>query len=116
MTGADLGTDGGVRPCLLHSAAVKISRDEIHHVAVLARLALDPAEEEAMTTTLDAVLTYIEKLNELDTSAVEPTAHVLDQIPPWRDDVVTNGPDSDALLANAPARDGDFFRVPKIIE
>jgi aspartyl-tRNA(Asn)/glutamyl-tRNA(Gln) amidotransferase subunit C len=97
-------------------AAVKISRDEIRHVAVLARLALDPAEEEAMTTTLDAILTYVEKLGELDTSAVEPTAHVLDVAPPWREDIVTNAPNSDALLANAPARDGDFFRVPKIIE
>jgi aspartyl-tRNA(Asn)/glutamyl-tRNA(Gln) amidotransferase subunit C len=95
---------------------VKISRDEIHHVAVLARLDLDPAEEEAMTTTLDAILTYVDKLNELDTSAVEPTAQVLDRLPSWRDDVVTNGADTDALLANAPARDGDFFRVPKIIE
>jgi aspartyl-tRNA(Asn)/glutamyl-tRNA(Gln) amidotransferase subunit C len=95
---------------------VKISRDEIRHVAVLARLDLDPAEEEAMTTTLDAILTYVDKLNELDTSAVEPTAQVLDRLPSWRDDVVTNGADTDALLANAPARDGDFFRVPKIIE
>jgi aspartyl-tRNA(Asn)/glutamyl-tRNA(Gln) amidotransferase subunit C len=95
---------------------VKISRDEIRHVALLARLALDPAEEEAMMATLDAILTYMEKLGELDTSAVEPTAHILELPTPWREDVVTNAPDSDALLANAPARDGDFFRVPKIIE
>jgi aspartyl-tRNA(Asn)/glutamyl-tRNA(Gln) amidotransferase subunit C len=58
----------------------------------------------------------MEKLNELDTSAVEPTAHVLDLATPLRDDRVTNAADADALLANAPARDGDFFRVPKIIE
>jgi len=101
---------------LLHLLAVKISRDEIRHVALLARLALDPAEEEAMTTTLNAILTYMEKLEELDTSAVEPTAHILDLPTPWREDVVTNAPKADALLANAPARDGDFFRVPKIIE
>jgi len=96
--------------------AVKISRDEIRHVAVLARLALDPAEEEAMTATLDAILTYMEKLAELDTSSVEPTAHILDLPTPWREDRVTNSPAAAALLANAPARDGDFFRVPKIIE
>jgi aspartyl-tRNA(Asn)/glutamyl-tRNA(Gln) amidotransferase subunit C len=95
---------------------VKITRDEIHHVALLARLALDPAEEEAMTATLDSILTYMEKLDELDTSAVEPTAHILDLPAAWREDTVTNAPDTDALLANAPARDGDFFRVPKIIE
>jgi len=101
---------------LLDSPVVKITRDEIRHVALLARLALDPAEEEAMTATLDAILTYMEQLAELDTSAVEPTAHILDLPTPWRDDVVTNAPDADRLLANAPARDGDFFRVPKIIE
>lgn len=95
---------------------MKISRDEIRHVALLARLALEPAEEEAMTATLDAILTYMEKLGELDTSAVEPTAHILELPAAWRADVVTNAPDTDALLANAPARDGDFFRVPKIIE
>jgi aspartyl-tRNA(Asn)/glutamyl-tRNA(Gln) amidotransferase subunit C len=95
---------------------VKITRDEIRHVALLARLALDPAEEEAMTATLDDILTYMEKLDELDTSAVEPTAHILDLPAAWREDTVTNAPDADALLANAPARDGNFFRVPKIIE
>ncbi|MBI3767892.1 MAG: Asp-tRNA(Asn)/Glu-tRNA(Gln) amidotransferase subunit GatC [Deltaproteobacteria bacterium] len=95
---------------------MKISRDEIRHVALLARLALDPAEEEAMTATLDAILTYMEKLGALDTSAVEPTAHMLELPAAWREDRVTNVSDTDALLANAPARDGDFFRVPKIIE
>ena len=83
---------------------------------MLARLALTPAEEDEMTATLDAVLTYIDKLDELDTSAVEPTAHILDLPTPMRDDAVVNPPAVDALLANAPARDGDFFRVPKIIE
>jgi aspartyl-tRNA(Asn)/glutamyl-tRNA(Gln) amidotransferase subunit C len=95
---------------------VKISREQIRHVAMLARLALEPAEEEAMTTTLDAILTYMEKLGELDTAAVEPTAHILDLPTRWRNDAVTNPPATEALLANAPARDGDFFRVPKIIE
>jgi len=83
---------------------------------MLARLALDPAEEDSMAATLDAILTYMEKLNELDTSAVEPTAHVVDFAASWRDDAVANRPDAEALLANAPARSGDFFRVPKIIE
>jgi aspartyl-tRNA(Asn)/glutamyl-tRNA(Gln) amidotransferase subunit C len=95
---------------------VKITRDQVRNVAMLARLRLTPEEEEAMTATLDAVLTYIAKLDELDTEGVEPTAHILDLPTPWRDDVVVNEPDTDALLANAPARDGDFFRVPKIIE
>jgi aspartyl-tRNA(Asn)/glutamyl-tRNA(Gln) amidotransferase subunit C len=69
-----------------------------------------------MAATLDAILTYIEKLDELDTSAVEPTSHVLGATAPGRDDVVTNAPDTENQLANAPARDDAFFRVPKIIE
>jgi aspartyl-tRNA(Asn)/glutamyl-tRNA(Gln) amidotransferase subunit C len=95
---------------------MKITRDQVRNVAMLARLTLTPAEEEEMTATLDAVLTYIAKLDELDTSAVEPTAHIAETATPMRDDRVTNAPAADALLANAPARDGDFFRVPKIIE
>ena len=95
---------------------MKITRDQVRNVAMLARLRLTSEEEEAMTATLDAVLSYIAQLDELDTQGVEPTAHILDLPTPWRDDVVTNEPNTDALLANAPARDGDFFRVPKIIE
>jgi aspartyl-tRNA(Asn)/glutamyl-tRNA(Gln) amidotransferase subunit C len=95
---------------------VKISLDEIRHVALLARLALTPAEEVELTTTLDSILQHMEQLNRLDTSAVEPTAHVTAVTTPWRDDRVTNGPDTEALLANAPARDDDLFLVPKIIE
>jgi aspartyl-tRNA(Asn)/glutamyl-tRNA(Gln) amidotransferase subunit C len=95
---------------------MKISVDQIRHVALLARLALTPAEEDDLTTTLDQILQHMDKLNQLDTSTVEPTAHIVAVDTPWRDDVVTNAPDTDALLANAPARDDDFFLVPKIID
>jgi aspartyl-tRNA(Asn)/glutamyl-tRNA(Gln) amidotransferase subunit C len=105
-----------VRSPLATLRAVKISPEEIRHVAMLARLELAPGEEDAMATTLDAILTYMEKLDELDTTEVEPTAHIIDIATPWREDRVTNAPDTDALLRNAPARDDDFFRVPKIIE
>jgi aspartyl-tRNA(Asn)/glutamyl-tRNA(Gln) amidotransferase subunit C len=95
---------------------VKISAQDIRHVALLARLELTAEEEASMAASLDAILTYIEKLNALDTTGVEPTAHIIDLDTPWREDRVVNGPDTAALLANAPARDGDLFRVPKIIE
>jgi aspartyl-tRNA(Asn)/glutamyl-tRNA(Gln) amidotransferase subunit C len=95
---------------------VKITRDQIRHVALLARLALTPAEEEQLTTTLDQILEHMDQLNRLDTAAVEPTAHIVAVDTPWREDVVTNAPDTEALLANAPARDDDLFLVPKIIE
>ena len=95
---------------------MKISVDQIRHVALLARLALTPAEEDELTTTLDQILQHMDKLNQLDTSAVEPTAHIVAVDTPWRDDAVTNAPDTEALLANAPARDDDLFLVPKIID
>ncbi len=101
---------------MLHFAAVKISLDEIRHVALLARLGLTPAEEHDLAATLDQILGHMDQLNRLDTSAVEPTAHIVAVDTPWRDDVVTNAPDTDALLANAPAREDDLFLVPKIIE
>jgi aspartyl-tRNA(Asn)/glutamyl-tRNA(Gln) amidotransferase subunit C len=101
---------------LLHCAPVKISVDDIRSVALLARLALTPAEEAELTTTLDQILQHMDQLNRLDTSTVEPTAHIVAVDTPWRDDVVTNTSDVDALLANAPARAGDLFLVPKIIE
>lgn len=95
---------------------MKISPAEIRHVALLARLALTPAEEEELTTTLDQILQHMDKLNQLDTTNVEPTAHIVAVDTPWREDVVTNAPDTEALLANAPARDDDLFLVPKIID
>lgn len=95
---------------------MKISVDQIRHVALLARLALTPAEEDELTTTLDQILQHMDKLNQLDTSTVEPTAHIVAVETPWREDAVTNAPDTDALLANAPARDDDLFLVPKIID
>ena len=101
---------------LLHSAAVKISPAQVRHVALLARLALTPAEEDELTTTLDQILQHMDTLNQLDTNDVEPTAQIVGVDIPWREDVVTNAPDTDALLANAPARDHDLFLVPKIID
>jgi aspartyl-tRNA(Asn)/glutamyl-tRNA(Gln) amidotransferase subunit C len=93
-----------------------LSQTQLHHIALLARLELTPAEEAAFATQLDHILHHFEKLQELDTGAVEPTAHIVDLETPFRDDVVRNTPAVEALLANAPARDGAFFKVPKIIE
>lgn len=95
---------------------MKISPEDIRHVALLARLELTPDEEASMVTTLSAILTYMETLNALDTGDVEPTAHIIDLETPWRADEVVNDADTEALLANAPARDGNHFRVPKIID
>lgn len=95
---------------------MKITREEIREVAMLARLELSPTEEEALTEQLDRILQYVEKLNQLDTENVEPLAHVVDMVNAFREDRVVNRPSPDALLANAPAREKHFFKVPKIIE
>ena len=68
---------------------MKISREEVEHVARLSRLALQPAELEALTGQMDAILGYVEKLNELDTEGITPTAHAVPLENAFRQDVVT---------------------------
>ncbi len=94
----------------------RISLEQVRHVARLARLALAPDEEERVRQDLDEILGYVEKLNELDTTAVAPTAQVGESGTPMRDDMVTCEPRADEMLANAPARERGYFKVPKIIE
>jgi aspartyl-tRNA(Asn)/glutamyl-tRNA(Gln) amidotransferase subunit C len=95
---------------------MKLTREDVQRVASLARLRLTAEEKDQLTEQLDNILQYMDKLNQLDTSHVEPLAHVVDIVNAFREDKVTNRPNIDALLANAPARDETFFRVPKIIE
>ena len=94
----------------------KITRKEVEHVARLARLALSEEEKELMTRQLDRILGYMDKLNELDTSRVEPTSHVIPMENVMREDGVRPSFSQDEALANAPDRDGASFRVPRIIE
>jgi aspartyl-tRNA(Asn)/glutamyl-tRNA(Gln) amidotransferase subunit C len=93
-----------------------LSREVVRHVALLARLEVTAEEETAFAAQLDHILQHFEKLAALDTDGIEPTAHVVETASAYRDDVVTNRPAPEELRANAPARDGDFFKVPKIIE
>ncbi|HZD39992.1 MAG TPA: Asp-tRNA(Asn)/Glu-tRNA(Gln) amidotransferase subunit GatC [Terriglobales bacterium] len=95
---------------------MKLTREEVHRVALLARLRLSREEEERLTEQLDKILDYVETLNRLDTSEVEPFVHATDIFNVFREDRVTNQPKVDEFLANAPARDGRFIEVPKIIE
>jgi aspartyl-tRNA(Asn)/glutamyl-tRNA(Gln) amidotransferase subunit C len=92
-----------------------LSREEVRHIALLARLELSPHEEATFTEQLAHILQHFEKLAALDTETVEPTAQVV-ETPSDREDVVTNPPATEDMYANAPARDGNFFMVPKIIE
>jgi aspartyl-tRNA(Asn)/glutamyl-tRNA(Gln) amidotransferase subunit C len=95
---------------------MKLTREDVQRVAVLARLRLTAEEESEFATQLATVLDYMAKLNELDTSKVEPLAHGVDIINAFREDKITNAPNADAILANAPERDENFFKVPKIVE
>ena len=93
-----------------------ISREEVQHVARLARLSLTDEELERMREQLDAILAYIDKLRELDVEGVEPTSHAVPLVNVMRDDEITPSLSQDAALANAPDRAGELFRVPRIIE
>ena len=93
-----------------------ITIEQVRHVARLARLELSAAEEQSLQSDLSAILTYVEKLNELNTAEVEPTTQVGESGTPTRNDEITNQPAPEEMLANAPARSRNFFKVPKIIE
>jgi aspartyl-tRNA(Asn)/glutamyl-tRNA(Gln) amidotransferase subunit C len=93
-----------------------ISREDVEHVARLARLSLSDAERERMREQLSGILAYIDTLRELDTDGVEPTSHAVPLVNVMRDDEVRPGLPREEMLANAPDPAGDLFRVPRIIE
>ena len=89
---------------------------DVKYVANLARVALTPAEEEKLSAQLGNILSYIEKLSELDVSQVEPTAHAVPLINVFRDDVVQPSLSNEEALRNAPSKANGLFLVPKIVE
>jgi len=93
-----------------------ISREDVVHVARLARLALTDAELETIREQLNAILSHIDALRAVDTSGVEPTSHAVPQFNVMREDEPKPCFPVEEMLANAPDRAGDFFRVPRIIE
>ncbi len=95
---------------------MKITKQEVEHVAKLARLELSSEEQEKLTEQLSNILTYVEKLNQLDTGSVAPTSHVLDINNVMRDDVPAASLPQEKALANAPEKAAGHYKVPKIIE
>jgi aspartyl-tRNA(Asn)/glutamyl-tRNA(Gln) amidotransferase subunit C len=93
----------------------KIERGEIEHVARLARLNLTEEEKGLFTDQLNSILDYMEKLNELDTGAIEPTFHVVSHQNVMREDEVKASQPQEAALENAPDKAQGCLRVPKII-
>ncbi|MBU0674416.1 MAG: Asp-tRNA(Asn)/Glu-tRNA(Gln) amidotransferase subunit GatC [Proteobacteria bacterium] len=94
---------------------MKITTDEVKYVAALARLDLGHEEAEAMTGQLDRILAYIDTLNELDTSQVEPTTHAISVINAFREDELQESLPRELALVNGPDQNGEAFVVPRII-
>lgn len=94
----------------------KIDEAQVRKTAKLSRLELTDAEVEEFTGQLSAILDYMDKLNELDTTDVEPLAHCLPISNVFREDSVKESLGTEKTLANAPQRDGEFFKVPKILD
>ena len=89
-----------------------ITKDEVLHVARLARLALTDEEVERLTAELGAILEAVSKVSELDLSDVPPTSHPLDLVNVWDEDEPRPSLPLEDVFANAPQREGDLFRVP----
>ena len=96
--------------------ASKIDISQVRTVAKLARLQLTEAEATQFSHQLSAILDYMEKLNQLDTRDVEPLSHSLPVSNIFRDDIVISSLGVEKALANAPERDGEFFKVPRILD
>ena len=95
---------------------MKISREMVEYIAHLARIDLSEGDKETFREQLETILEYIDKLNELDTSEVEPMVHTLDLANVFRADEVRESLRRDAALGNAPDRSADSYKVPAVIE
>jgi aspartyl-tRNA(Asn)/glutamyl-tRNA(Gln) amidotransferase subunit C len=95
---------------------MSVSHEQVRHIATLARIAMSEEELERLVPELNAIIGWVEQLDEVDTDGVEPLTAVIEQKLRLRDDVVDDGNIRDAVLANAPQAQHGFFAVPKVIE
>ena len=95
---------------------MKITKEEVEHVALLARLKFSESEKERFTTQLNTILEYMDQLEKVDTARGEPTFHAVARMNVFRADNVQPSISQDLSLSNSPDRDRGVFRVPKIIE
>jgi aspartyl/glutamyl-tRNA(Asn/Gln) amidotransferase C subunit len=93
-----------------------VNPDLVRHIARLSRIELTESQMAAFSRQLASILVYFDKLKELDTANVEPMAHAVERTNVLADDVPRPSLTPEQALANAPQRDGDFFKVPKVIE
>ena len=95
---------------------MSVDIETVRRVARLARIAVTDEEAERMSGELNQILGFVEQLNEVDVSGVEPMTSVIPMEMKKRADVVTDGRNPEAIVANAPAAQEDFFLVPKVVE
>ncbi|WP_367714819.1 Asp-tRNA(Asn)/Glu-tRNA(Gln) amidotransferase subunit GatC [Nitratireductor sp. GISD-1A_MAKvit] len=95
---------------------MSVDIDTVKRVARLSRIAVDEADAERMTGELNAILGFVEQLNEVNVEGVEPMTSVIPMAMKKRQDGVTDGDKADDIVANAPASEDNFFVVPKVVE
>jgi aspartyl-tRNA(Asn)/glutamyl-tRNA(Gln) amidotransferase subunit C len=95
---------------------MSVDASTVRRIAHLARIAVNDDEIEHLKGELNAILAFVEQLDEVDVAGVEPMTSVTSMEMKKRADVVTDGGDAEAILKNAPAREGDYFVVPKVVE
>lgn len=95
---------------------MKITEADVKHVADLARLKLSSEEMQRLTQQMEGIIAFADKLSELDTEGVEPTAHAIPMQNVFREDVCLPSYDREKLLANAPAQDSGCVMVPQVVE
>ena len=111
-TNRRMAADGKTNP---NGAGAKITLEQVRHVAKLSRLAIDEERTQRYAGQLESILKYVDKINQVDMTGVEPMAHALPISNALREDEVQPSLPVEKVLENAPERDGDFFRVPKVI-
>ncbi|UZJ38050.1 Asp-tRNA(Asn)/Glu-tRNA(Gln) amidotransferase subunit GatC [Prosthecochloris sp. SCSIO W1103] len=94
---------------------MSVTEKDVAYIAELARLRFTDAEKKKMTSELNAILHYVEKLNEVDTQGIEPLSSIHDQVNVLREDHCRESMSNDVALKNAPDKLDRFFRVPKVI-
>jgi aspartyl-tRNA(Asn)/glutamyl-tRNA(Gln) amidotransferase subunit C len=95
---------------------MKVSIEKVDQLAHLARLEFDEASKAKIRTDLENILDFCEKLNEVDTEGIEPLIYMTETFNNVREDVVEQNFTKEQMLSNAPKKDSDYFRVPKVIE
>ena len=95
---------------------MSVTNEQVRHIAKLARIAVSDAEIEALVPELNNILGWVEQLQAVDVSGIEPMTAVIPNTLPLRADVVTEGDRRDEMLSNAPVAEHGFFAVPKVIE